>query len=631
MPTKPFVLVLSGVALDSCSMILRQLSSAPPRLRPRPSRLDTLPPAGPPAPHPTWWWGSGLPWTLENSSPSLGRSLHSSGCVLMDRPRRDKEPPHKRRKSSEEASGDDPRTGHQGAARARAQTATDRNQTRENGTRTRQERRSSEERTQTMDPATRTSAGARTGTFSPGGDLGSGHVPVSPPQESLSGSSPRTCRACPPLLGLGQTARPRPDSGFLLLLRDVSPELRRCWETCGPTPRPPGGCVAFDFSVLSYNILSQQLLEDNAYLYRHCPPQVLSWDHRLPNLLAEIQQLDPDVLCLQEVQEDHYQDRIRPALQAQGFQCEFKKRTGSKPDGCAVAFRAARLSLVSSHPVEFYRPGDALLDRDNVGVVLLLRPGGPGSVAPPLCVANTHPALQPRRGDVKLAQLAVLLAEIRRVATAAPDGSLCPVLLCGDLNSTPWSPLYSFLTTGRLQYQGLEISMVSGQENGSRGQRLLQSPIWSHSLGISQQCQYQSQQPTVEEAVSGLSVGELGRPPADSWTLEHGIPLRSSYRHRLLPDGRPEVSTFHSRTAMTVDYILYSPESSCSPSGRGLQLLGRLSLVGRSELVAVNGLPNQRHSSDHLPLLARFRLSLRAAANEEAAGHVTLTDEEKRL
>ncbi|XP_053736591.1 protein angel homolog 2 [Synchiropus splendidus] len=578
-------------------MILRQLSSAPPRLRPPPLTsghwrrgASLAAPCRPPAPHPPWWWGHAL----------SGRSLHSSGCLLMDRPRRDKEPPHKRRKSTEEQVGDDARTDHQGASR----------ETRENGAKTRPERHSSKERTQTLDPPTRW-----TRTCGSRWDLGPGHAPMPPPEVALIGSSVRSLQA-----RWGSTRQPSPPGPAPPGLAPPGPappgpgpssqELLRHWETCASNHPPAGGHVAFDFSVLSYNILSQQLLEDNAYLYRHCPPQILSWDHRLPNLLAEIQRLDADVLCLQEVQEDHYQDQIRPALQAQGFQCEFKKRTGNKPDGCAVAFRTSRLSLVSSHPVEFYRAGDALLDRDNVGMVVLLRPGGPGSEATPLCVANTHLLYNPRRGDVKLAQLAVLLAEIRRVARR-PDGSLCPVLLCGDLNSTPWSPLYRFLTTGRLQYQGLESSMVSGQQSSSRGQRLLQSPIWSHSLGISQQCQYQSQQPTVEEAVSELSVEDPARPPADSWTIEHALPLRSSYRHRLPPDSRPEISTFHSRSAMTVDYILYSPESSSSPSGRGLQLLGRLSLVGWSDLVAVNGLPNRQHSSDHLPLLARFRLTRR--------------------
>lgn len=59
--------------------------------------------------------------------------------------------------------------------------------------------------------------------------------------------------------------------------------------------KPAAGGPAFDFSVVSYNILSQELLEDNAYLYRHCHPAVLPWSHRLPNLLAEIQRLDADV------------------------------------------------------------------------------------------------------------------------------------------------------------------------------------------------------------------------------------------------------------------------------------------------------------------------------------------------
>lgn len=47
--------------------------------------------------------------------------------------------------------------------------------------------------------------------------------------------------------------------------------------------------------MLSYNILSQELLQDNVYLYQHCNPNVLSWDYRLPNLLSEIQKYNADV------------------------------------------------------------------------------------------------------------------------------------------------------------------------------------------------------------------------------------------------------------------------------------------------------------------------------------------------
>ncbi|XP_061901033.1 protein angel homolog 2 [Entelurus aequoreus] len=398
--------------------------------------------------------------------------------------------------------------------------------------------------------------------------------------------------------------------------------LHRRWEVspaCHTKVLPPRGSWLLDFSVMSYNILSQELLQDNAYLYQHCHPHLLDWTYRLQNLLAEIQKYDADVLCLQEVQEDHFENHIRPALKARGYQCEYKKRTGQKPDGCAIVFKTSRLSLLSSHPVEFFRPGDVLLNRDNVGLVVLLRPShttGASDSSNFLCVANTHLLYNPRRGDVKLAQLAILLAEISRLSRL-PDGSSNPVVLCGDFNCTPWSPLFNFLTHGCLEYRGLPISLVSGQEYSS-GQRHLKAPIWSASLGINQQCQYESTCPaaessspcaTVVKQISTLTVEELAnKAAADNlkrWRIEHGLKLRSSYEPCLMPDWRPAITTCHSHTAMMVDYVLYTPV--LLPGGRGLQLLGKLSLVGQPELWNVGGLPNQQHSSDHLPLLVRFR------------------------
>lgn len=134
-------------------------------------------------------------------------------------------------------------------------------------------------------------------------------------------------------------------------------------------------------------------------------------------------------------------------------------RTGRKPDGCAICFKHSKFSLLSANPVEFYRPDVPLLDRDNVGLVLLLRPKVPRTTCPVVCVANTHLLYNPRRGDIKLAQLAMLLAEMASVATQQ-DGSFCPIVMCGDFNSVPGSPLYSFIKEGKLDYAGLAIGKV---------------------------------------------------------------------------------------------------------------------------------------------------------------------------
>ncbi|KFZ54598.1 Protein angel 2 [Antrostomus carolinensis] len=379
----------------------------------------------------------------------------------------------------------------------------------------------------------------------------------------------------------------------------------------------------FDFTVMSYNILSQNLLEDNSHLYKHCRQHLLIWTYRFPNILQEIKQLDADVLCLQEVQEDHYRKEIKSSLESLGYHCEYKMRTGRKPDGCAICFKTSKFSLISSNPVEFFRRDIPLLDRDNVGLVLLLQPRFHCKTNAAICIANTHLLYNPRRGDIKLTQLAMLLAEIASVAPQK-DGTFCPIIICGDFNSVPGSPLYRFIKEGKLNYEGLAIGKVSGQEQFPRGQRILPIPIWPKKLGISQNCVYEIKQQQKEEK-AGEKL-EAAKPDNAQETviaseklsskLQHHFKLSSVYSHYFPETGTPEVTTCHSRSAVTVDYIFYSAVSNDTAgqpgaedsSREGLQLLGRLSLLTEKDLWTVNGLPNENNSSDHLPLLAEFRL-----------------------
>ncbi|NXG65213.1 ANGE2 protein, partial [Hemiprocne comata] len=379
----------------------------------------------------------------------------------------------------------------------------------------------------------------------------------------------------------------------------------------------------FDFTVMSYNILSQDLLEDNSHLYKHCRQRLLIWTYRFPNILQEIKQLDADVLCLQEVQEDHYRTEIKSSLESLGYHCEYKMRTGRKPDGCAICFKTSKFSLISSNPVEFFRHDIPLLDRDNVGLVLLLQPRFHCKTSAAICIANTHLLYNPRRGDIKLTQLAMLLAEIASVAPQK-DGTFCPIIICGDFNSVPGSPLYRFIKEGKLNYEGLAIGKVSGQEQFPRGQRILSIPIWPKKLGISQNCVYEIKQQQKEEN-PGEKLQEATEDNTQetviaseklSSKLQHHFNLSSVYSHYFPETGIPEVTTCHSRSAVTVDYIFYSAANdgtAAQPGAEdsfygGLKLLGRLALLTEKDLWTVNGLPNENNSSDHLPLVAEFRL-----------------------
>lgn len=152
-----------------------------------------------------------------------------------------------------------------------------------------------------------------------------------------------------------------------------------------------------------------------------------------------------------------------------GYNCVYKRRTGTKTDGCATCYHIRCFSEVSVSSLEFYRPEIKLLDRHNVAIVLVLRPvvGGSNVKAPGplLCVVNTHLLFNPRRGDVKLAQLAILLAELDGVVQShKARGVHCNLILCGDFNAVPYMPLYQLITTGRLYYHGLPAERVRLQD-----------------------------------------------------------------------------------------------------------------------------------------------------------------------
>lgn len=69
----------------------------------------------------------------------------------------------------------------------------------------------------------------------------------------------------------------------------------RKWITVTPQPMQPG----FAFSVLNYNILSQQLLDIHSHLYQSNQTQALRWNRRFYNLVGEILANNPDIMCCQ--------------------------------------------------------------------------------------------------------------------------------------------------------------------------------------------------------------------------------------------------------------------------------------------------------------------------------------------
>lgn len=118
-------------------------------------------------------------------------------------------------------------------------------------------------------------------------------------------------------------------------------------------------------------------------------------------------------MCLQEVQESHL-EKYYDQLKTYGYLYIYKKRTGIRTDGCAIFYKNSKFNLVEYAAVEFYQPGVSLLNRDNIA--LIAKFSSKGEKNGEVIVTTTHLLYNPKREDVRLAQLQVLLAEIDRIA-----------------------------------------------------------------------------------------------------------------------------------------------------------------------------------------------------------------------
>lgn len=63
-------------------------------------------------------------------------------------------------------------------------------------------------------------------------------------------------------------------------------------------------------------------------------------------------------------------------------------------------------------------------------------------------VATTHLLYNPRRQDIRLVQIQILLAELDRISKIQDIDANVPVILTGDFNLQPNTAPYNLLTKG---------------------------------------------------------------------------------------------------------------------------------------------------------------------------------------
>merc|ERR1711871_457961 len=224
--------------------------------------------------------------------------------------------------------------------------------------------------------------------------------------------------------------------------------------------------------VVTYNILASIYATQTMFSY--CPMWALSWNFRKGLILNELISYDADILCMQEVQADHFESFLYPQLSQQGYEGLYKKKTreafGPKGriDGCAMFYKRNKFQLRVNNVIEFNEAALKMsnedrfanpipmegnnensiqrLLRDNVAQICVLEMMGQYNVPIQICVSNVHIFWDPKFADVKLWQSHILVKELQNFI-AQND---LPLILMGDFNSEPSSSVYEFMHNGQV-------------------------------------------------------------------------------------------------------------------------------------------------------------------------------------
>lgn len=350
----------------------------------------------------------------------------------------------------------------------------------------------------------------------------------------------------------------------------------------------PDGRIASTgtFTVVSYNILADAYATSDTYSY--CPSWALSWPYRRQNLLREIVGYRADIVCLQEVQYDHFEEFFAPELDKHGYQALYKRKTSEVThtvDGCATFFRRDRFSHVKKYEVEFNKAAQSLTEavvpatqkktalnrlvKDNVALIAVLEAkfSHQGADTTPgkrqlLCVANTHVNVHQELKDVKLWQVHTLLKGLEKIAASAD----IPMLVCGDFNSTPASAPHALLAMGKVDPLHPDLAV--------------------DPLGILRPHTKLAHQLPLVSAYSSFARG-IG-------------PALEQQRRRMDPSTNEPLFTNCTRDFIgTHDYIFYTADS--------LTVESLLELLDEDSLRKDTALPSPEWSSDHIALLSEFR------------------------
>ena len=367
--------------------------------------------------------------------------------------------------------------------------------------------------------------------------------------------------------------------------------------------------------ILNYNILAQSLLSESLNISKEQLKYVpfLNINYRFDKIFGIINGLKPDICLFQEFEQNGL---LNQRFEANNccYKIFFKKRPGKHDDGCAIAYNTKKFKLEnyfflelrldnkSSNSPYILQPkskkskNQNLYEKENVAIFLLLKSYKTNFY---YLFISSHLLFNSSRGDIKLGQIYQILQSAILLRSYYKDKNI-NIVLGADLNSTPTSAIYEFITSKTLDVEFLNASTLSGQtyknykmdtsnweaNNGWYTEIINTFPKFIDHNIILKQNNYSKYKYD--------KYGNVEEEQKKSLILENRIIMNSFYRDK---NGKePDITSLSKGFKGTFDYIFYN-------SNLHININFVLNLTNFSFNIPDKDLP-----SDHLPLFVEFNI-----------------------
>ena len=235
--------------------------------------------------------------------------------------------------------------------------------------------------------------------------------------------------------------------------------------------------------ILSYNILAQSLLCDSLHITEEQVKNIgyLDIDYRINKIFEIVDTLKPDICLFQEYEHDKKLDQ-KFKSNKYTYEILYKKRPGDHKEGCAIAYDAKKFSLDYYCSLELRLEDQknkfdynnkynccakkknqfqSIYNKENVAIFLFLRSYKTNFYYLIIC---SHLLFNASRGDIKLGQIYQIMQSALLFKNYYKDKHITTIF-GADLNSTPNSAIYEYITSQSIDVEYINKANLSGQTN----------------------------------------------------------------------------------------------------------------------------------------------------------------------